>query len=64
MFGRVPLTEAGPDDAAQIDDQDHEGEQSDDVDKELRDELGDREKPGAGGISFVFNEALLRDSVS
>lgn len=38
-FGRAPLTKADPDDAAQIDDQEHEGEQKDKVDQELRDEL-------------------------
>jgi hypothetical protein len=27
-FERAPLTETGPDDTAQIDEQDHEGEQS------------------------------------
>src|SRR5262245_41394575 len=39
MFGRAPLTEAGLNDVADIDNQDHDGNQKDKADKNLNDEL-------------------------
>jgi hypothetical protein len=39
VFGLAPGAEADPDDAAQIDDQENEGEQKEKVDQEPRDEL-------------------------